>query len=72
MLEIRVRMCGWAHAIVQRVAFRGDSRASATSEVWDKPAVSQAAFVVLRLRGASALVASLNASGFGVGGAGVP
>ena len=72
MLEIRIRLCSRAHALVQWVALRGDSGTPAASEVWDKPAVPQAALVVLRLRGASAIVASLNACGLGIGGAGVP
>ena len=65
-------MCSRTHAIVQRIALRGDRRTPAASEVWDKSAVPQAAFVVLRLRGASAVVASLNAGGFRIGSAGVP
>lgn len=72
MLEIGIRVCGRAHAIVQRVALGGDRRAPAASEVGNKPAVPQAALVVLRLRGASAIVASLNARGFRVDGGGVP
>lgn len=72
MLEIRIRLCSRAHALIQWVALRGDSGTPAASEVWDKPAVPQAGLVVLRLRGASAIVASLNAGGLGIGGAGVP
>jgi len=71
MLEIRIRLCSRAHALIQWVALRGDGGTPAASEVWDKPAVPQAALVVLRLRGASAIVASLNACGLGIGGAGI-
>lgn len=67
MLEVGICMCGWAHTIVQRVTLRGNGCAPATGEVRNKPAVPQAALVVLRLRGASAIVASLNACSLGVG-----
>lgn len=72
MLEIGIGLCSRAHAIIQSISFRGDGGASATSEVWDKPAVPQTGLVVLRLRSGGALVAFLNASGLGVDGGILP
>lgn len=59
MLEVRVRMCGGAHTIVQRVPLRSNGSTSGACYVWDEAGITQAALVMLRLRCPGAIVLSI-------------
>ena len=72
VLEVRIRGCSRARSIIQRIALGGHGCASATREVGNESAVSQAALVLLRLRGGCALVALFYAGGLGGDGGALP